>query len=385
MTRGYRGRLLAALFSFALLAAPAEAQSPSVVARDAVGILVDNQDRCLELSYGRLDILQADYTRDEQTEEMQHYLEAQNGTNVRVARNALGVARRLTRDAGRGGEDPVKRSLADMLGSQEDLCEWATSAHSLNDAEVYRRQIREQGDQFAQAQAALPMDLQLTRSQRREVVQKYRDQLYGGRDGFADGATSGVASDPISGFDGPISEQEYQRKKKAYDEWLAEQERREAEMVRRQAERRAAMQERLSQQPREMPKLELNVPRESEQAVIDPQAMAAWHGEYATRIAPFKRSLSGFLKSRSTSRTLIMFNACLDLARGAQGVLEDPKALESPDPQVGQSLKRAVGFFKQAADACVNNRLKASRDAVTRGERALGEAAKALKPHGLGL
>ncbi len=383
MIYGYRCWLLAAFGVSAFLAAPADAETPSEITRDAVGILVDNQDRCLELSYGRLDILEADYTSDEQTQEMEHYLEDQNETNVRVARNAMGIARRLTRDAARGGEDVVKRSLDDMLGSQEDLCEWATSAHSWSDAEVYRRQIREQGDQFAHAQAALPMDLQLTGSQRREVVQKYRDQLYGHRDGAP---ASGVASDPgDGGWDGPISEQEYQRKKKAYDEWLAEQERREAEKVRRQAERRAAMQERLKQQPREMPKLELNVPREPEQAAIDPEAMTAWHGEYSTRIAPFKRSLSGFLESRAATRTLIMFNACLDLARGAQGVLEDPKALESPDPQIGKSLKRAVSFFKQAADACVNNRLKASRDAVTQGERALGQAARALKPYGLGL
>ncbi len=389
MTRNHPRRRLAGLLVLVALTAgrPAEAtpKSPSENARDAVGILVDNQDRCLKLSYGRLDILEGDYTQNEQTEEIEHYLENQNQTSVQVARKALGIARRLARNLERGGKDRASRSITSMVGSQEDLYEWATDIHSWNDASTYRRQIREQVEEFANAQASLPMNLQLDSSERREVIQRYRQQLYGIHgDGSDDRISSAVEEDGGLLSDDSISEQEYLRKKKEYAEWLAEQERREAARLRRNAERRNAMQERLKQGPRELPKLKLNYP-EQKQVTVDRARMATWHADYSSRIAPFKQSLSGFLKVQAPTRTLIMFNACLDLARAAETVLEDPKALKAPDPLVGSLLREAVSHFKVASDACINNRLKTTRDSMTEGESSLGETAKQLKRYGLGL
>lgn len=380
------GWLLVGLLGAAMSTGAVEPESPSETARDAVGILVDNQDRCLKLSYGRLDILEADYGADKQTAETRHYLEYQNLATVRVAGKALNLARLLARDLEGRGRDAASGSISRMLGSQEDLCSWATDPYSWDDASIYRERIREQIDQFADARSSLPSNLRLSSAERREVVRKYRQELFG---------TGGILSeDEISRAmdeDGSlrpedsISDEEYQRKKKEYDEWLAEQERLEAARLRRYAERRQAMQKRLQQGPREMPKLELKLPGEQNQPTADPEAMAAWHGDYSSKIAPFKQSLSAYLKVRAPTRTLFMFNACLELARAAGKVLEDPKALAAPDPQAGKSLREAVGHFKVAADACVNNRLKTTRDSIAAGERSLREVMKALKPYGLGL
>lgn len=383
------GRLLAGLLvvtvSLGGRAAFAEPESPSENARDAVGILVDNQDRCLKLSYGRLDILDAEYGAERQTAETKHYLDYQNLTLVRVSRRALNLARRLAKALEGHGQDAASKSIGRMLGSQEDLCSWATDAYSWDDAALYRERIRETIDQFGDARSSLPSNLRLSSAERREVVRKYRQELYGPGGIFTEEDISEAMGEEGLGPEGEISDKEYQRKKKVYDEWLAEQERLEAARLRRHAERRQAMQKRLQQGPREMPKLELKLPEEQKQATVDPETMAAWHGDYSSKIAPFKKSLQAYLKVRAPTRTHIMFNACLDLARVAGKVLEDPTALAAPDPQVGKSLREALNHFKVASDACVNNRLKTTRDSMTAGERSLRQVIKALKPYGLGL
>ncbi len=383
-------RLLTGLLVPAMLAAggAAEAESDplSEKARDAVGILADNQDRCLKLSYGKLDILEGGYPQDEQTEEVTHYLKQENATSVRVAKKALGLARRLARDFERGSKDRTSTSILGMLGSQEDLCQWAIDVHSWNDADVYRQQIREQLDKFADAQSSLPSNLQLDSSERREVIQRYRQQLYDTGDEFTDEAIeSAIDEDGTQLDDDAISDDEYRRKQKEYAEWLAEQERREAAKMRRFAQRRKEMQERRKQEPRDMPRLELKQPEQKPAVAVDPEAMVAWHADYNAKIAPFKQSLSQYLKVRAPTRTLIMFNACVELARTSGKLLQDPTALVAPDPQVTKPLRQAVRHFKVASDACVNNRLKTTRDSMTAGEQSLREAIKALKPYELGL
>ncbi len=393
-SRGALGRwiwILAALLIPAVLAAgrsAGEESEPRSDARDAVAILLDNQDRCLQLSYGRLDILEA-HGSDERTQEMEHFLSRENRTEVRVARNAVGIARRLASGLGAEGTPEVSRAIQEMLDSQKSLCDRATDTHSWGDLDDYRRQIREQSTRFERALSSLPFRFQLNSAERQALVRKYRGELYAGGDDDIESLVPGAVEqdrDPLA--DRPISDEEYQRKKEAYDEWLLEQQRRDAERIRQQAKRREEVRERRRNGPREMPKLEYKVPREPEApepAAVSPDAMARWHADYSTKIAPFKKSLSSFLKVQGASLTLIMEQACQDLARVAGGVLEDPAALEAPDAAVSEALRAAVTQFKQASSFCIAGRLQRTRVFVAAGEQDLVRAMNALKSYGLGL
>ncbi len=384
-------RLLAGLLVPAMLAAGGAAEADPdefyEEARDVVGIMIDNQDRCLKLSYGKLDILEADYEEGKKTEEIGHYLKEESRTSVRVVGKALDIARRLVNEIESVGFDNRSRTIHRLLTSQQALCSWATNVRTWYDADKYRDYIREQLDIFDDSRSSLPGYLQLDSSERREVVLKYRDRLYSiSRDATDEQIESSIAEDGGLLDDlPPLSDDDYRRKQEEYAEWLTEQERQEAAERRRDAQKRKEMQERIEPKPREMPRLELNVPEQKPAAAADPEAMAAWHADYSAKITPFKRSLSQYLKVRAHTRNLIMFNACVDLARISGKVLEDPTALAAPDPQVAKPLREAVRQFKLASDACVTNRLKMTRDSIAAGEQSLGEVIKALKPYELGL
>ena len=69
----------------------------------------------------------------------------------------------------------------------------------------------------------MPGAFQLTESQRREVVQKYRRELYGARGDLSDDAiASAMEEDRDLPSERPISVEEYERKKREYGDWLAE-------------------------------------------------------------------------------------------------------------------------------------------------------------------
>ncbi len=368
----------------------AESQSRTENARDAVGLLEDNQERCLRLAHGKLDILETDFRGNERTDEIEHYLREQNRTSVRVSKKSLEISHGLIRRLQTRGKDSMTSSLWSMFGGQNDLCDWASSTRLWSTASIYREQIRSTEERFGNAKSSLPPEFHLGSEEIRAVVQKYRDQLYGTSGDVSDESIARAMEEDRSLLsDQPISTEEYQRKQKEYAEWLAEQERREAEKARLQAQRRAALQERQKQAPQDMPKVELKTPAAEapdKGTNADPEAMAQWHSEYSTRIVPFKKSLGAYLKvPNPTSRTLMMGNACRDLARTAQGVLKDPVVLEAPDLIVGKLLHNAMTLFKQASDSCLNNRLQKARDLVTEGSRHLGRAKMALEPYGLGL
>ena len=360
---------------------------PERQARDAVGILMDNQDRCLKLAYGKLSLLEARASTESGGRETERNFEAENRTRIRVVKRAVDLAERLAFDLP-ATPAAARVAIQNMFAAQEELCEWATASSRRSSVYGADDLIRELGATFDSALRSLPPGLQLSSSERLAVVHRYRNELYGsGGSTTTGGVDRAMAEDRDHLVGPPISAKEYERKKKAYDEWLAEQQRREAEKLSRQAQRRAEQQERLHQQPREMPKLELKAPPKERVAgpAASPDAMARWHQEFTARIAPVKRSLARFLQVQANTRTLIMHQACQDLSRVTQNLLEEPAALEAPDPIVSQTLRVAFTRFKQASDSCIENRLSRTRDSIAAAERALGQAMQALKPYGLGL
>lgn len=363
---------------------------PEDPVKEVVGLLMDNQDRCLKLAYNKLDLLERQETDASSSREGARGFEGENRTRIMVARNAENLTHDLASNSLSGATPAERSAVTGMISAQDKLCDWATGNLRQSSSHGASDYIREMNADFEQAYSSLPMNLQLSSSERLAVVRKYRNQLYSSGGASSNEAIERAMAADRDALAGPrISGEEYQRKKQAYDDWLAEQKRQEAEKVRLMAQRRTEQQQRRQQQPREMPKLKLNKPKEvagtdSRTGNIAPDAMAKWHTEYTTKIGPVKEALSKFLAARSPSRTVIMNQACQDLALATRKILEDPTALKAPDAGVTGTLRAAFTSFKQASDACTSDRLKATREHVAAGERALGQAMQALQPYGLG-
>ena len=364
--------------------------APENPVREAVGLLMDNQDRCLKLAYSKLDILEMQDTDAERSREAARGFEGENRIRIMVARNAGNLTHDLASSSLSGATPAEQSAVTGMVSAQERLCDWATGNLRQDSSHGASDYIREMNAEFEQALRSLPLNLQLSSSERLVIVRKYRNRLYSSGGASSNEAIERAMAADRDALAGPrISGEEYQRKKKAYEDWTAEQKRQEAEKIRLLAQRRAEQQKR-REQPRDMPRLKLNkpdkgVPTAAAAGNAPPDAMVKWHSEYTIKITPVKQALSKFLASQSRSRTLIMNQACQDLALATRKILEDPTALKAPDAGVSGTLRAAFTSFKQASDACTSDRLKATREYVAAGERALGQAVQALQPYGLGL
>ncbi len=382
------GLTVLALAAGGRLAAQESAQGPKTEAAwEAVAILFDNQKRCMKLARSKLGILRS-HDGAKREAEVAYLLDNQDRTRVQTIENALGIAQRLAARTD-AGPFAVAATIRTMLNEQDRLCDWATSPYSSGEAVAYGQQIREQDYKFEKASRDLPQSLQLRASEIHEVVERYRHELFDVGEDLSDAAVTRSIAEADRGLPyepPPLTAEEYQRKKQEYDDWMAEQERQKAEKSRRQAQRREEAKQRQAQGERELPKVELKQPDESEPPLAaEAGEMAQWHAGYSEKVKPFKQSLSQFLSVQGPSRTMIMLRSCQDLSRSARDVLEDPAALNAPDPAAAKALNNSLVLFKQAADLCIGNRLQQSRDSIQKGERYLGLAMAALKPYGLGL
>ena len=357
-------------------------------AKDCVALLLDNQPRCSKVAGGQTELLEARYSSDQRAAEIDHYLAVEARVDVQAARNTIDVVHQLSAGLYSGGSDAAIESVNEMLGAQESLCDLATQPAHWQTATEYRQLIHEQASRFQTALRSLPREAQPSVEERQQAVRKYRGQI------FADWGDSPVASSggersplpPPRAAPPPISASEYARKKEAYDEWLAEQERRQAEVRLREAAQREKQRQRLAnREPRELPKLKLNVPVETEEPLAGMEEMTAWHEAYAAQVVPVKTALARYLEVQGPSRTEIMLRACRDLSRTISDLLEGETISGSPDRKVATDLDKAFNELKLSSDACIRSRLKVSRDHLAAGQRALGEAAAALGRYSLGL
>lgn len=114
------------------------------------------------------------------------------------------------------------------------------------------------------------------------------------------------------------------------------------------------------------------------------QAMKTWYPRYTAKVGGVKAALSTYLRLRNTGVTDASLPQSCDALLAAGGpLLNDPVALESPDPQVAELLRAAFTELQALAQACHDGLTAETTIRLDAFERTLGAAAAALRPYSL--
>lgn|GEM_PF-1620163 len=135
-------------------------------------------------------------------------------------------------------------------------------------------------------------------------------------------------------------------------------------------------------QPESVPRLGVKTPPQSPED--RGQAMKLWYPRYTAKVGAVKAALSTYLRLRNAGVTDSSLPQSCDALMAADGpLLNDPVALEAPDPQVAELLRAAFTELQGLAQACHDGLTAETIIRFDAFERTLGQAAAALRPYAL--
>lgn len=184
---------------------------------------------------------------------------------------------------------------------------------------------------------------------------------------------------------GPVTREEYNRKKALYDARLAEQERIEQELLR---ERQEALSGRKTDGTAQKPveeEVKLSLRDGLPPKPLDPEMvrrMDIWHRAYSQQVQVFKTDLGRFLADSASSAENTRRGACNRLFASSTALLNG-KVLAAPDPEIAKLTKNMVDKFRLAAGACLEGQTNETKNLVQQGEQALYAMAAVLAPYKL--
>ncbi|HEV7503917.1 MAG TPA: hypothetical protein VGS07_03305 [Thermoanaerobaculia bacterium] len=114
------------------------------------------------------------------------------------------------------------------------------------------------------------------------------------------------------------------------------------------------------------------------------QSMKVWYPRYTAKVGGVKTALSAYLQLRKAGVTgESLFQSCEALMAADVPLLNDPVALEPPDPQAAEPLRAAFSELQALAQACHDGQTAETLIRLDAFERTLALAATALRPYSL--
>lgn len=182
---------------------------------------------------------------------------------------------------------------------------------------------------------------------------------------------------------GPVTREEYLKKKALYDAKVAEQERIKQEYLKQRQEALAQGKEREANGQTLEDEVKLSIRENLPPKPIDPELlrrMEIWHRAYSQQVQTFKTDLGRFLAEHNSPTVTNRRVACTRLFSSSSALLAG-KALVAPDPELAKLSQSMVDKFRLAAGACVENETDAVASYVQQGEQALVNLAAGLAPY----
>ncbi len=370
-------------------AEPAAPKTEDRTAKEIIALLIENQERCLRIAYGAVARYQEGSAGERRKQSVTRYLNEEARPEIEIYERTTQVINRLMPEAQAGLPAEIVNPLMDMYSVVEELCNTAQQA---NMASQLDNIITEEINAFTGAKVRIADYVQLSSAEKRRILMDYGTEIYGARAVAGSRQGSGGEGDDILAGEKPMSAAERERKEKAWADYLAEQKRIEQEKTERLAARQAAVEERRKAQSREpSPRVGLSPTGEAkveelrssavDQALYD--NMAAWHRVYSAKVLSVKQALARYYQLDPRLRDTRVVHACQKLIQVTEPLLADRAALSAPDPTVTQALRTAFTEFHHAAAACITGEDEQRASHMAAGEKALGEAAAALRPYGL--
>ncbi len=371
--------LLVGLTSAAVAQPGDPSQDQIQKAKDAYALLNNNQTRCLNLASRRLEAI------SQGPQAVERFAQDASAGELAVAFRSLRITHGLISTA--APSMPLAgKNLNEMQDSQVEVCTQSGSgSESFLTKVSFEYKVEEQNNKFNAAERKLSRIIPLSAAEMQEILGRYQDQLYGFGTNTR-GLGSATGGDPIA--DRQISADEYAKKKEAYDDWRAEQERIEKLKLQREQERRDYLEEQ-QRQGIAQPAPKIDVKDEAKfrlkyQPQADQQQMVQWQTNFKAKLTPFRTALTDYLKLKHGTRKLLK-DACWKFSEESRKLLEDPSVTQAPDPRMGPKVKAALGHFQKAGVACLRTSPDAAKPHMRRGEAGLGDIAELLRAYRLGL
>jgi hypothetical protein len=114
------------------------------------------------------------------------------------------------------------------------------------------------------------------------------------------------------------------------------------------------------------------------------QAMNAWYPQYTASATRVKTALANFAQLRNAGVTdASLYDSCERVMAGVVPLLNDPMALEAPDPQVAKPLRAAFSELEAMAQACRDHQSSETIIRLNYFDHTLAQAATALRAYSL--
>jgi hypothetical protein len=206
------------------------------------------------------------------------------------------------------------------------------------------------------------------------------DALFARRkyDRILEEARASVPSPPADDVQVASAEDRYARERREWEESQELQARQQAEheaAVNRWRERVEADKTRpespalVSSAPQPGPKPEQLQPR-----------MQTWYAAYVKKVGPVRAAFASYQEVRRGTAEEVQ-PACQDLLDATTALLDDPAALNPPDPSANEALKRAYAELQESAHACATGQSAEAVFRLSAYQSALRDAAAALRPY----
>lgn len=352
--------------------------------RDAVGLAIENKDRCLEVGRGGADRLveeSLEYQRNpgapSPEKSFRHYVEVEVAPEIAAASETAKTIDGLIPQVKKEASPELAQAVEELARAQRTVClraeEKAVTAAS------YEDRISEAVYGYESALVAVERLYTITPGDRALVAARYRSAVQEAADRVrrtVERAKSWKRRDepaPVAAVSSKSPEE------------LAREQREWQEHQRLVAEKEAAHQAALEQWRRERAKREETVPGQKVGGVDEPvsaEAMKTWHAAYAPKAAPVRTALARYLPV-ARKADLDTQEVCRDLRDSTAALLDDKTALDAPDRKVGRALEDAYKELQGAARACLAANPLEAHFRLRDGEAALGRAASLLKAYSL--
>jgi hypothetical protein len=367
---------------------------------------MNNAARCLQIADGAMSIYAevaladndnaAEQTREKLTEFFLYRTRPEQATAREIDRIATSQLERVRQNE----SQELYTALNHLVQSQKSLCkEAATSRRS---SSAYSNKVDDAAFALRNAESEIDWLLEVSSSERDEIMARYRSRLAAARQRVIDDLGSkGRAGDWFDAtLDLPYEQmtaEEYAAEKKS---WQEEQARKERQQVARQALHRDAIESWRSDAAEEA---QFDIPGVEGGGVTptsgsdgsaggsggvlrttsERQAMERWYVTYmdkslATRLAIDRYQAVGAQADIGDRYPLCraVFSTCTDL-------LTDGSAFKSPKPAIGQALRQSYEAYKKVAQACFDDDLEVMEQQARSAAEHLASATQNLAPYNL--
>jgi hypothetical protein len=367
---------------------------------------MNNAARCLQIADGAMSIYAevaladndnaAEQIREKLTEFFLYRTRPEQATAREIDRIATSQLERVRQNE----SQELYTALNHLVQAQKSLCkEAATSRRS---SSAYSNKVDDAAFALRNAESEIDWLLEVSSSERDEIMARYRSRLAAARQRVIDDLGSkGRAGDWFDAtLDLPYEQmtaEEYAAEKKS---WQEEQARKERQQVARQALHRDAIESWRSDAAEEA---QFDIPGVEGGGVTptsgsdgsaggsggvlrttsERQAMERWYVTYmdkslATRLAIDRYQAVGAQADIGDRYPLCraVFSTCTDL-------LTDGSAFKSPKPAIGQALRQSYEAYKKVAQACFDDDLEVMEQQARSAAEHLASATQNLAPYNL--